>query len=70
MSPIDIAQKIAKRALGLAAQYPSAIEALGHAVENIITSKDPVEAARRAALVTASENASEEALKRILGRSS
>jgi hypothetical protein len=65
----ELAEQAGKKLLELAATHPEAVEALGHAVENVMASQNPVETARRAALATASAEASEEALKRILGRS-
>jgi hypothetical protein len=58
---------IAKDLSYLAATHPEAVEAIAHAVSNIMSSSNPVETARRAALVTASAEASEQALKHILG---
>lgn len=51
----------------LAAEHPDAAKALAQTIAHVASSKNPVEAARRAALVTAGEAASEEALKTILG---
>ena len=64
---LEVAAAIGKKLLELAATHPVAVEALGHAVSIVVSSSNPVETARRAALVTASAEASEQALKRILG---
>jgi hypothetical protein len=64
-----IATDAAAELLELAAKNPEAVAKLGEAVFNVAHAKDPLEAAKRAAAATASEEASEEALKRILGRS-
>ena len=58
---------IARNLADLAAEHPDALDALGHAVSNVMKSSNPVETARRAALVTASAEASEQALRHILG---
>lgn len=69
MSAVDMAGKAAGKILELAMAHPEAAAKLGEAVMNVASAKDPLEMAKRAALATASEEASEEALKRILGRS-
>jgi len=65
---LEVAKAAGDKLLELAATHPEAVEALGHAVSNVMASSNPVETARRAALATASAESSEEALKRILGR--
>jgi hypothetical protein len=64
---LEVVETIGKKLIELAVTHPDAVEALGHAVSNVVSSSNPVETARRAALVTASAEASEQALKRILG---
>jgi hypothetical protein len=72
MSALATAAAIAKTAaaelIKLASRNPEALAAVGQTIKNIARSPNPREAARRAALATASEQASEAALKRILGR--
>lgn len=64
---LEVVGQVAKKLAELALTHPEAVDAIGHAVTNIASSSNPVEAARRAALVTASAEASELALKKILG---
>jgi hypothetical protein len=64
---LEVVESVAKKLAELAITHPDAVEAIGHAVSNVVSSSNPVETARRAALVTASAEASEQALKRILG---
>lgn len=69
MNPADLAKVAGEELLRLACENPEAAAALVHTVHNVVKSPNPAETARRAALATASAEASEEALKRILGRS-
>lgn len=64
---LEVIEMIGKKLLELAVTHPDAVDALAHTVTNVVTSSNPGETARRAALVTASAEASEQALKRILG---
>lgn len=68
MSALAVAEKAAERLIAEAAKHPGAVEAIGHLIENVFSSANPAETARRGALATASAEASEEALKRLLGR--
>ncbi len=47
---------------------PGALALLSKLMRTLLASKDPVSALRRATLAAASEQASEEALKKLLGR--
>lgn len=63
MNPADIMTKLEELVL----THPEAVKAIGNTVDHVIHSKNPTEAARRAALVTASEAAVELALEHVLG---
>jgi hypothetical protein len=65
---LEVAKQVGEKLLEMAAEHPEAVAQLAQAVANVASSKDPLETAKRAAMATASAEASEEALKRILGR--
>lgn len=67
MNVLALAAKAGEEIQKLAAEHPEAVEALGQVVAKVVSSDNPVETAKRAAMALASEQASEEALKRILG---
>jgi hypothetical protein len=69
MSALGPAVEIGKALIDLAAKHPQAVAEIGKAVQNIAASKDPLEVAKRATAATVSAQASEEILKRALGRS-
>jgi len=65
---LEVAREAGEKLLKLAEENPEAAAKVAEAVANIVSSKDPLETAKRAAMATASAEASEEALKQILGR--
>jgi hypothetical protein len=64
---LEVAKQIGAKLLAMAAENPEVVAQLAQTVANVASAKDPLEMAKRAAMATASAEASEAALKKILG---
>jgi hypothetical protein len=63
-----LARAVGTKLLDMAADHPGAVDVVWQLVEKIFSSENPGETARRALVATTSAEASEEILKRTLGR--
>jgi hypothetical protein len=69
VSILAAATKAGKLLLDLAVKHPEAAAELGKAIADVASAPNPVERAKRVAMAAASGAATDEALRRTMGRS-